>query len=1202
MLDILNAGCILRNRYEVRDLIFCGEKDAIYLIEDLNPPHEELALREFIPSSKSEIEGNEKFWYKIENISRIKHPNLVEFFDFFTEVPEGKSDKRHYIVMEYVKGRTMEEIFQVDLREDPVPTKMLIKQMIKVCAALKHLNSQDPPIPFEVLTPAHIILTPDRRIKLFNYGLGNLLRTGFCSKKPGFAAPEQVTKGIINEKTDVFSFGATIHYLLTGQNPEKKPDNFDPISAHNRDVPPELDKFILKCVSHRPDERPTIKDCTNFLLSNYMGRSKVKSPPRKPISEPPPPPPEVDTGDELDKFIEFVPQIEVTIEEPSRPDDRGTDIFSLSGEEKLASPSLERTVPGPRRPVSLRDKTEEYKNQFQKSVKRGTRRFDANRYMAVKKVLKGRTLDTPLASQKAKESIQKSADLLARIASSKKINKLSAIPTIPAKEVKPASFPEHKEKQISQKPVEEEIPVIEKAEKPEEIPVIEKTEETIEDKKELSLAEKLALKYKKKKEEKDDSEEQEDPEEKVKIQKISYGTPKVSHLTDWREQIANYCQPKPDEPPLLPPLQEGSVIKDRYEIAELIDQDCYGAVYMAFDRQEQDSQEAIRAIKEIQYKPPSDNRKLGEKILANFSRFGNKLKSLSHPNLIEVKDYFFSYSGDRSTIRLFLVMEFIEGYKLEDVIKTHQKKDSRMPSVTIFALLTKVCDALYYLHTNSPPRAHTDLTPKNILLTYSGEVKLINYSLKEVFMDDNEPVYPFYGTAGYFAPEQTDRDINNTKADVFALGAITYYLLTDINPESRPYEFLPLRKANPYISANVEEIVELCIKIDPGERASIKTIRDKMSTIKLVELDASLMEQQKARAEKRKASMSEIGNVAPLSQAFGKIALVYILPLIILVILGAVGYKLADHLLNRPVQGPKLYLSIASEKLLREIDLQSNRFTKKTIDLKVTCENIVASPGKKQAYVNDGSLIYTVDTEETKKYLTYKLDIKSVSFMFLNSDGTKLYLLSNKKNILNTVDIITKTVSGEVTLPDGPVAACLSYDGQKIYIINTLKDTYLTVVDAETMTVEKKIPVDKSPTDVVATKEGVVFVTHKNEDLLTVINVTTGKADIISTKKDEQKSQPTKLLLNNSDLYVINQQLKEIMILNTKNLNITDRIPFEGYPREMRIWEGKLYIYLLEAVGVKRKYSIIVFDIATKKHLTKILLDGPVQDMAIGAD
>ena len=214
MSEMLNAGCILCDRYEIRDLILCDEKEVHYLVEDLDPPHEQLTLKEFIPHSEKEIEGNEAFWKRLSTISEVRHPNLIKIYEYFTEIPEGKSEKRHYVVMEYIKGRTLQDIFQTDLHEEPLPIKVLMKHMIKVCGALKYLNTQHTePVPFGVLKPKYIMLTPDRQIKLFNYGLGSLLRTGFCSKTPGFSPIEQIAKGIMNEKNRCIQ--PQCHYVLS---------------------------------------------------------------------------------------------------------------------------------------------------------------------------------------------------------------------------------------------------------------------------------------------------------------------------------------------------------------------------------------------------------------------------------------------------------------------------------------------------------------------------------------------------------------------------------------------------------------------------------------------------------------------------------------------------------------------------------------------------------------------------------------------------------------------------------------------------------------------------------------------------------------------------------------------------------------------------------------------------------------------------
>ncbi|HPZ08050.1 MAG TPA: protein kinase [Candidatus Eremiobacteraeota bacterium] len=1256
MLEILEAGCILNNRYEIRDLILCDEKEVHYLVEDLNPPHEQLTVKEIIPHSQRELDGTPEFWNRLSVLSETSHPNLVKIYEFFSEIPEGKSDKRHYIVMETVKGRTLQDIFQMDLHEEPLPTKMLLKHMVKVCSALKYLNTQhSPPAAFGVLKPKYIMLTPERQIKLFNYGLGSLLRTGVCSKVPGFAALEQITQGVIDEKTDIFSLAATMHYLLTGRNPEDNPRGFDPITDYNQDVTPELNELILKCLSPEPKKRPGLQEVSNFLLRLSMGKrpKSLLSPLSAQIAGPdkvtdvvasikeklskkhiiPPsvisekPPLKDKKKKEEKEQVEELYDFSTEIAEPEQPEtvDK-VDIFTLSKEEKpvppASVPTTEQKTPDLPQELSDDKFMEEVKSKFQSAPKRGTRRFDVKHFMATAEALKSKRGESPenlaeteMAEQKAKESRQKSAELFARLTAGKKPSPTEEIfpENVSTMEETPATEDPSPHKEVETPGVEETL-LFTKETKP--VPpstvstpsIPEKSAKTedqtvteVEGKKELSLAQKLAQKYARKKQ--DDKEQKADTGELIKE---TIRKPQIAG--DWKEQKRAMCQPKPDTPPILSPLKEGTVLKNRYEIAEVIHTDCYGAVYMALDLEEDEESgtDARRAIKEIQYKPPSDNYRLGERIISNFVRVAGKLKNLDHPNLVKIKDYFFNYSGDRSTLRLFIVMELVEGYTLEHIIKTHLQKQSRISSETTFAMVTKVCEALYYLHTQKPPVTSGFLNVKNILISYNGDVKFLNYGLREIFIVEQELVYPYYGILGYVAPEQTGLDITNTKSDIFALGATIYYLLTGINPEQKPYEFVPARKVNPYISPNVEELIELCIKVNPAERGNIKLIKEKMGKIKLVELDSSLMEQQKEAQEKRKASMGEMGNITPLTFEFAKFFAKYAAIIITIVTLIIGGYIGVNWYANRTVKGPKLYILSKSDKIIKILDLNTKKINQE-INIPFKGTILAGTLKKKQLLITDGSTIYIIDT--VSKKITGKFSGgMDISFMLLSPDETKLYLLSNKANKFKVIDLMSKSFIAEKDILPGSVDAALTADGGKFFIINNSGDqSFLSIYETSSWNLLNKITIAKSPDNIDITSNGEkAFIVYKSEDSIGIVDISSSKIEMKKLGSDTDRAGPIKIKVSpkNDELYVLNLTRKEIATIKIADFVTKTRIPLEGYPNSMVLFPVETaYIYTSQINNIgKRSYYIDIIDIANSKLLSRIQIKTSINHMAISED
>ena len=1025
------------------------------------------------------------------------------------------------------------------------------------------------------------------------------------------------------KKTDVYSLSATMYYLLTGRNPEKYPGAFSQVSHYNKEASPELNEFITRCLSPKQEERPGLQEVSNFLLQFSMGKR-----PKSIFAISPGQPPQVKTAptpDKVDKFVTNIkeklskksfsfsrtpqpvktsPQEEVKIDklsdfsahiaEPSEaPETKPVDIFTLS-DEKPVAPDLEKTISQDEEESS--DDTG-LKGKFHSAPKRGTRRFDVKHYMAAAEALKVKkeddtdTSSSPaLAAQKAKESREKSAELFAKLTS--KLPPMKPPPSAPAK---PTVSNEEKKKDIEEKPDEEKKKDIE--EKPDE-----------EKKNGTSLAQKLAQKYARKKQ---DEKGQDTPSgELPPPPSIKKGPTPKGLASDWKEQKQSLCQNKPDTPPLLPPLQEGTSIKDRYEIAEIVHQDYSGAVYMVLDTSEQDNtegQEVSKIIKEIQYKPPKENPRLGERVISNFVKLGGKLKNLNHPNLIKVTDYFFNYSGDRSIIRLFIVMEMVEGYTLEYIIKSHLEKQSRMPSTTVFAILTKVCEAIYYLHSQKPPIAAGDLNPKNILISYNGEVKFINYGLREIFLVEQESVFPIHGTIGYFAPEQTGFDITNTKADVFALGSTIYYLLTGINPEKQPYEFTPVRKINPYISGNVEAIVELCVRINPAERGDIKLIRDRMNKITMVELDSSLLEKQKEMQDKRKASMEEIGNITPLTIELWKLFLKYGIIAAVIVCLLTGGYFGYNYYKNIPTKGKKIYISMSSEKMLSVLDINKNIINQR-INLSFESNIVLGALKKKQLFITDKkNLVYLIDTTSNKPSGNFLAKFDSginISYMALSPDETKLYLLSSNNNKFKVIDLTTKSSIAEKDIPASSSGAALSPDGKHFYIINSNeKNSSLTTINTDTFDIADNIPIKEGAYDIAATDQK-VFIIYNKTDEISIIDTGTGKVDIKKISTGSEQLSPVKVIVssNNQELYFLNQKTQEIAFMQISDMTIKEHIKLPGYPVECVINPGGyIYIYITELGNLgKRYYSIVTFDKNNKKIVNKIPLQNYADKITLG--
>ena len=229
-----------------------------------------------------------------------------------------------------------------------------------------------------------------------------------------------------------------------------------------------------------------------------------------------------------------------------------------------------------------------------------------------------------------------------------------------------------------------------------------------------------------------------------------------------------------------------------------------------------------------------------KKILPHLSRnnefvkmFINEAKiavSLNHANIAQVydlgvvdKDYF-------------MAMEFIHGNDLMRVIKMGRKTRRFLPIPTGVHIITEVARGLDYAHTLSDPGGrplnvvHQDVSPHNVMISYEGDVKLLDFGIARVGeVAEEEAGRLAGGKFAYMAPEQAQGQTVDARSDIFAAGIILYELITgqrlyagkDRSEKMRMVrnaEIPPPRAVNPEIPARLEEILLRALARDPEDR------------------------------------------------------------------------------------------------------------------------------------------------------------------------------------------------------------------------------------------------------------------------------------------------------------------------------------------------------------------------------------------------
>ncbi len=242
-------------------------------------------------------------------------------------------------------------------------------------------------------------------------------------------------------------------------------------------------------------------------------------------------------------------------------------------------------------------------------------------------------------------------------------------------------------------------------------------------------------------------------------------------------------------------LEKGVILDRRYEIKHLVKAGGMGAVYKAVDRRFRGK---VCAIKEMLI---LSTEILGKDyFIKRFTEEARLLHELKHNNLPGVKNYFIEEE------RYYLVMDYIEGKDLEEVMK--QYNNCIVPEHIVIEWTEQILDVLAYLHSQNPPIIYRDLKPANIMLeAETKKIILIDFGIARKVNPGSSTLKTGIGTPG-FSPLEVFEGKPVIQSDIFSLGATMHSLLTGVIPRtSVSYSFNSIRKYNPKVSGGLEALV-----------------------------------------------------------------------------------------------------------------------------------------------------------------------------------------------------------------------------------------------------------------------------------------------------------------------------------------------------------------------------------------------------------
>lgn len=254
---MLANGTLLQNRYLIKRPLAQGGMGTVYEAEAIHLGHAQVAVKETFFTQEW---LREQFKREASMLARLRHNALPKVSDHFVE------DTGQFLVMEFIPGQDLDGLLSEKLKIEnkPFEWRQVMQWADRLLDALEYIHNQQPPIIHRDIKPQNLKLTPSGDLFLIDFGLA---KDANASTKAGgrsvhgftlnYAPPEQIKAAGTDARSDLYSLGATLHHLLSGEIPESAkvreevirydvPDPLRPIHEINEDVPEILTEMIAR--------------------------------------------------------------------------------------------------------------------------------------------------------------------------------------------------------------------------------------------------------------------------------------------------------------------------------------------------------------------------------------------------------------------------------------------------------------------------------------------------------------------------------------------------------------------------------------------------------------------------------------------------------------------------------------------------------------------------------------------------------------------------------------------------------------------------------------------------------------------------------------------------------------------------------------------------------------------------------------------
>lgn len=260
---------VLGGRYKVLKPLGSGGSGEVYLAEQLSL-HRKVALKVITRKGPVQPDAHARFKREALIHSSIDHPSIVRVLDFETDGPEGT-----VVILEYVEGVRLDE----SVAGHPLDPRMATRLLLQLAEGLAAIHAKG--IVHRDFKAENVMIsegTTGKQARILDFGLARLFdadliegdgrsfvsAVGMTAATPAYASPEQLRGLPADPRSDVYGFGITAHFMLTGRLPFNGPEVHDFIKQHTEQKPPslkgkvpdELAELVERCLEKDPARRP----------------------------------------------------------------------------------------------------------------------------------------------------------------------------------------------------------------------------------------------------------------------------------------------------------------------------------------------------------------------------------------------------------------------------------------------------------------------------------------------------------------------------------------------------------------------------------------------------------------------------------------------------------------------------------------------------------------------------------------------------------------------------------------------------------------------------------------------------------------------------------------------------------------------------------------------------------------------------------